>query len=146
MTVKLTSNKAAAVTDDLAFIVRNAIAYIKVLEAELARCKQVCAAPSEAWRKEAALAEPVEPAAWIHTDPDKPRVKFLEGREDEPGYRGRWGKTPLYTAPPRCPNCASLEDQNTELDRKLAEMERKLFELQAAVFRSQGIRCSDVGT
>ena len=85
-------------------------------------------------------------AAWIHTDPDKPRVKFLEWREDEPGYRGRWGKTPLYTAPPRCPNCASLEDQNTELDRKLAEMERKLFELQAAVFRSQGIRCSDVGT
>ena len=45
-----------------------------------------------------------------------------------------------------CPNCASLEAQNTELDRKLAEMERKLFELQAAVFRSQGIRCSDVGT
>ena len=55
MTVKLTSNKAAAVTDDLAFIVRNAIAYIKVLEAELARCKQVCAATSEAWREEAAL-------------------------------------------------------------------------------------------
>ncbi len=64
MTVKLTSNKAAAVTDDLAFIVRNAIAYIKVLEAELARCKQVCAATSEAWREEAALAEPVqEPVA-----------------------------------------------------------------------------------
>ena len=28
------------------------------------------------------------------------------------------------TAPPRCPNCASLEAQNTELDRKLAELER----------------------
>jgi hypothetical protein len=49
---------------------------------------------------EAALAEPVqEPVAWIHTDPDKPRVKFLEWREDEPGYRGCWIKTPLYTAP-----------------------------------------------
>ena len=32
MTVKLTSGKAAAVADDLAFIVRNAIAYIKELE------------------------------------------------------------------------------------------------------------------
>jgi len=30
----------------------------------------------------------------------------------------------LYTAPPRCPNCASLEAQNTELDRKLAELEQ----------------------
>jgi hypothetical protein len=49
----------------------------------------------------AALAEPVqEPVAWLHTDPDKPRVKFLEWREDEPGYRGRWIKTPLYTTPP----------------------------------------------
>jgi hypothetical protein len=48
---------------------------------------------------EAALAEPVqEPVAWLHTDPDRPRVKFLEWREDEPGYRGRWIKTPLYTA------------------------------------------------
>ena len=46
-------------------------------------------------------AEPVEPVAWIHTDPDKPRVRFLEWREDEPGYRGRWVKTPLYTAPPQ---------------------------------------------
>lgn len=49
----------------------------------------------------AALAEPVEPVAWIHTDPDKRRVKFLEWRENEPGYRGDWIKTPLYTAPPK---------------------------------------------
>ena len=42
--------------------------------------------------------------------------------------------------PSECPNCASLQDQNTELDRKLAEMERKLSELQAAIFQSQGIR------
>ena len=69
--------------------------------------------------------EPVrEPVAWIHTDLDKPRVKFLEWSEDAPGYRGRWIKTPLYAAPPRCPNCASLEAQNTELDRKLAELEQ----------------------
>ena len=47
-------------------------------------------------------AEPVqEPVAWVHTDPDKPRVRFLEWREDEPGYRGRWVKTPLYLAPPQ---------------------------------------------
>ena len=57
---------------------------------------------------------------------------------------GECGCAPPAT--PNCSNCASLEAQNTELDRKLAEMERKLFELQAAVFRSQGIRCSDVGT
>lgn len=44
-----------------------------------------------------------EPVAWIHTDADKPRVKFLEWRENEPGYRGRWIKTPLYTAPPQRP-------------------------------------------
>lgn len=42
-----------------------------------------------------------KPAAWIHTDPDKPRVKFLEWRENEPGYRGDWIKTPLFTAPPQ---------------------------------------------
>ena len=46
-------------------------------------------------------AEPVDPVAWVHTDPDKPRVRFLEWREDEPGYRGRWVKTPLYLAPPQ---------------------------------------------
>jgi len=27
--------------------------------------------------------------------------------------------------PSECPNCVSLQDQNTELDRKLAELERK---------------------
>ena len=46
--------------------------------------------------------EPVrEPVAWIHTDLDKPRVKFLEWSEDEPGYRGCWIKTPLYLSPPQ---------------------------------------------
>ena len=28
--------------------------------------------------------------------------------------------------PSQCPNCASLQDQNTELDRKLAELEAAL--------------------
>ena len=28
---------------------------------------------------------------------------------------------PLYTRPQQCPNCASLMEQNTELDKKLAE-------------------------
>ena len=47
-------------------------------------------------------AEPVQdPVAWIHTDPNMPRVKFLEWRENEPGYRGDWIKTPLYAAPPQ---------------------------------------------
>ena len=32
-----------------------------------------------------------------------------------------------------CPNCASLEAQNTELDRKLAEMEREPQTLDAAM-------------
>ena len=36
----------------------------------------------------------------------------------------KYRNEPLYTTPPRCPNCASLEAQNTELDRKLAELER----------------------
>lgn len=38
---------------------------------------------------------------------------------------GCFGQLPLYTTPPRCPNCASLEAQNTELDHKLAEVERQ---------------------
>ena len=66
-----------------------------------------------------ALAEPVqEPVAWLYRDHNgelrlnciKPKPHFA---------------FPVYTAPPRCPNCASLEAQNTELDAKLAELERK---------------------
>ena len=50
----------------------------------------------------AALAQPEqEPVAWIHIDPDKPKVKFLEWKENEHGYRGRWIKKPLYTHPPQ---------------------------------------------
>ena len=50
----------------------------------------------------AALAQPEqEPVAWIHIDPDKPKVKFLEWKENEHGYRGRWIKKPLYLHPPQ---------------------------------------------
>jgi hypothetical protein len=59
-----------------------------------------------------ALAQPEqEPVAWIHIDPDKPKVKFLEWKENEHGYRGRWIKKPLYLHPPQrteqnfCPRC-----------------------------------------
>ena len=63
------------------------------------------------------LAQPEqEPVAWWlpkHPHPDMvSRVKWSDECE------------PLYTTPPRCPNCASLEAQNTELDAKLAEMEK----------------------
>jgi hypothetical protein len=39
-------------------------------------------------------AEPVEPVAWIHTDPDKPRVRFLEWRR-RARLPWRCVKTPL---------------------------------------------------
>lgn len=100
-----------------------------------------------------------KPVAWIYQNANTDR-EYLVWRKSEGGRNWR----PLYTAPPQhkplthraatlskpsgslgedvleCPNCASLQNQNTELDRKLAEMERKLSELQAAIFQSQGIR------
>jgi hypothetical protein len=42
-----------------------------------------------------------DPAAWIHIDPNKPKVKFLEWKENEHGYRGTWIKKPLYLHPPQ---------------------------------------------
>jgi hypothetical protein len=60
-------------------------------------------------------AEPVEePVAWRHKGAGHFTVTPLVSKFPE------W--EPLYTAPPHCPNCASLEAQNTELDRKLAEL------------------------
>jgi hypothetical protein len=49
-------------------------------------------------------------------------IAALEQPEQEPvaWFNGK----PVYSAPPRCPNCASLEAQNTELDRKLAALEQ----------------------
>jgi hypothetical protein len=52
---------------------------------------------------ERALAQPEqgEPVAWIHIDPEKPKVRFLEWKENKLGYRGKWIKKPLYTNPPQ---------------------------------------------
>jgi hypothetical protein len=117
--------------DDLAFIVRNSIAYIKELEAELARCKQVCAATAEAWREEAALTEPVqepvqepdvpeascgnmEPAGWFEGPFGEFRANQLF-KHSWPAQTVAWS-IPLYLAPPQrlplteeernfCPRC-----------------------------------------
>lgn len=74
-------------------------------------------------------AEPVqEPVAWM----DALKDAFFEGFTSVATYNDTllnspeeaWnGYKPPRTTPPRCPNCASLEAQNNELDRKLAELE-----------------------
>lgn len=55
------------------------------------------------WVADAVLAQEQEhaPAAWIHTDSNNSRVRYLEWTKDRTGYRGDWIKTPLYTHPPR---------------------------------------------
>lgn len=68
------------------------------------------------------LAQPEqEPVAWMYVNMDGEceQIEYLEGEPmpDDPSIK------PLYTTPPRCPNCASLEAQNTELDAKLAGRE-----------------------
>ena len=76
-------------------------------------------------------AEPVEPVAWRTFDGEG--GYDYRTYADNENYAAEWAQRnprhvgwvkPLYTAPPRCPNCASLEAQNTELDRKLAELEQ----------------------
>jgi hypothetical protein len=54
-----------------------------------------------------------EPAAWIHIDPDKPKVKFLEWKENEHGYRGKWINKPLYNHPPQR-TWVDLSDEDIE--------------------------------
>lgn len=44
-------------------------------------------------------AEPLEPVAWMLTDAQNPRVRFLEWQKETRAYSGAWIKTPLYTAP-----------------------------------------------
>jgi hypothetical protein len=55
------------------------------------------------WVADAVLAQEQEhaPAAWIHTDSNNSRVRYLEWTKDRTSYRGDWIKTPLYTHPPR---------------------------------------------
>lgn len=49
----------------------------------------------------AALAqEDAQPVAWMYTDVNNRRIRFLEWIENVHGYRGDWIKTPLYAAPP----------------------------------------------
>ena len=69
---------------------------------------------------EAALAEPVqEPVAWMLTDAQNTRLRFLEWQKETRPYSGEWIKTPLYTSPPQC--------------KPLTEEEIKACEQQAMV-------------
>ena len=124
------------VADDLAFIVRNSIAYIKELEAELARCKQVCAATAEAWREEAALAEPVqEPVAWIQPDhlQKARRAPFL--CRVEPTKR-MVDFVPLYTAPPQRKPLTDEEIQELSQQHKFDSRMEKFVRI---IERAHGI-------
>ena len=56
-----------------------------------------------------------EPVAWANDDWS--RIDFPSGKVPTKGGA-------IYTEPQSCPNCASLEAQNTELDAKLAEQEQ----------------------
>ena len=56
-----------------------------------------------------------EPVAWFSKLPGNLLSIKISGKPTE----GDWH--PLYTRPQQCPNCASLMEQNTELDKKLAE-------------------------
>ena len=48
-------------------------------------------------------AEPVqEPVAWMLTDAQNTRLRFLEWQKETRPYSGEWIKTPLYTSPPQC--------------------------------------------
>ena len=68
-----------------------------------------------------------EPVAWFSKLPGNLLSIKISGKPTE----GDW--QPLYTRPQQCPNCASLMEQNTELDKKLAEWvgltEEELYEI-----------------
>lgn len=73
--------------------------------------------------------KPPEPVAWIEWDDERNRVSAgaypLRFEDEMYELVDGFSFKPLYTAPPRCPNCASLQAQNTELDRKLGEIEQR---------------------
>ena len=56
-----------------------------------------------------------EPVAWFSKLPGNLLSIKISGKPTD----GDW--QPLYTRPQQCPNCASLMEQNTDLDRKLSE-------------------------
>ena len=57
--------------------------------------------------------EPVEPVAWVHTDAQNHRVRFLEWTQQAQGYRGEWIKTPLC-------NCAQPRQTDPQIEDRLA--------------------------
>ena len=85
----------------------------KMWEEHFDRCFRAMPLPAQ---------EQAEPVTWM-----QPKTVDAHARPDlgyETCSKDDYGAFPVYTAPPHCPNCASLEAQNTELDRKLAELER----------------------
>lgn len=87
----------------------------------------ICWCPYDEDTGECACAPaPKEPVAWYHVPyPNNGVAPMVSlGRQHEPSMYG--AAVPLFLGSPNCPNCASLEAQNNELDRKLAEMEAKL--------------------
>ena len=58
-------------------------------------------AVAEVERLRAALAQQAEPAAWMLTDAQNTRLRFLEWQKETRPYSGEWIKTPLYTSPPQ---------------------------------------------
>jgi len=93
-----------------------------------------CEQPCDAERAlEAALKQPEqEPVAWLESPYGSIKMNTTM-RFQFPPRSLKW-KIPLYTHPPRCPNCASLAAQNTEQDRVLCEMEHALNEADSIMW------------
>jgi hypothetical protein len=82
---------------------------------------------------EAALEQPEQPVAWrfkklVNQDFE---TDWVLTKYEPPNGVNVVAIEPLFTHPPRCPNCASLEAQNAEQDRVLVEMEHALNEADA---------------
>jgi len=86
-----------------------------------------------------------KPVAWIHIDPEKPKVRFLEWKENEQGYRGKWIKKPLYAHPPQ-----RTEQEPVALDQATMELAESVgligpasrtHDLHAAIQRFHDLIC-----
>ena len=90
--------------------------------------------PGEAPRIDAlraALAEPVQDTG-VKLKPVFYAPRRLDDEEIEAALAEPVQEPPCATRecmPSECPNCVSLQDQNTELDRKLADLEQTSLEL-----------------
>lgn len=127
-------DKPDQLTQDLAMIARNAIDYIRGLERELERCKQVCAATAEAWRMNALEPDPVqEPVAWMDREGDLYKMPEMEG----------WAPphTMLYAKPPQ--RKPLTRDETMQLANETAGQhwcdEAHLQRLARAIERAHGI-------